>query len=1003
MKNLMKRYGIKQRRRWGLNPPFAFIVWFLVAILTITAAPGLASLSSPGLRTVTTSIAPAEQQGRSLYATGQYAEAAAAFEQAARNYQAAGDVVRQALSLSNLALCYQQLGQWSEANQTIATSLALLEPLEEAASALAQILDIQGSLQFAQGKANAALESWERSTALHDQLGNLERATETRINLAQAFQSLGLYRRAIALLYQTSGLEAVAPLRFNGTPVAVADLQPDELQTMLQTLSASPQTIAALQSLGEALRITGSLPQAALIVQHGLTLAEQLGEPEAIAASQLRWANLNRVQAFSTLAQENLTPEKAAELQRRQRLGRRCDQLNEATAFYEQVNRAIEFYQQASTGSAKTRLQAQLNQFSLLVDTEQWETAKQLMPALRSQLADLPPSNAAIQAQINLAQNLAKLKQEPGLNLTEAPACNQPLPAPNADLTFLDEAAELLATATQQARELQDPRAEAYALGALGQIYEQVAREQPDRLPEAQDLTQKALGLAQQINAPDIAYRLQWQLGRVLKAQGETQAAIAAYQESVITLQSIRGDLVAVSPEEQFSFRDTIEPIHRELVALLLASVNAATDAENLTAARQVIESLQLSELDNFFREACLNANPALIDEVDDRAVVLYPILLPNQLAVIASLPPELSNVSTRIKTTDTSSNLQCAAGLTAGGQFAARTLCYYTSSVSQAEIAAKSSTLRRDLTRQQATATTIEQVKQLGQEFYTWLLEPVANQLDRLQSEVGEDADDPRLTLVFVLDGALRNIPMASLYDGQSFLFQKYNVALTPGLQLLDAQPLVRDRFAALVGGLTEARQGFNPLPNVRQEVTQIGAIVDESLVLLDQGDTAANLQPFTSSNLATAISAVPYPIVHLATHGQFSSQLEKTFILTSDGQLTINQLRGILQTTAIRQEGALELLVLSACETAAGDDRAVLGLAGMAVRAGARSTVATLWKVDDAASAAFMELFYKELTQPNISKAEALRRAQVALQQSPEYQLPYFWAPYILVGNWQ
>lgn len=995
------------KRNWPFCRSLSrFLSWFLVALLSITALPGLAI---PGthlkqLSSVATSIAQAEQQGRSLYATGQYAEAATAFEQAAQNYQAAGDMLRQALSLSNLALCYQQLGQWTEANQTIAASLALLESLEEAASALAQVLDIQGSLQFAQGKANDALASWERSTALHDQLGNTERATESRINQAQAFQALGLYRRAIALLYQTSGLEAVAPLRFNGTPVAVADLQPDVLETMLQTLSASPQTIAALQSLGEALRITGSLPQAALIVQHSLTLAEQLGEPEAIAASQLRWANLNRVQAFSTLAQENLTPEKAAELRRRQQLGRRCDQLNEATAFYEQINRAIEFYQQAfTTGSAKTRLQAQLNQFSLLVDTEQWETAKPLIPALRSQLADLPPGNAAIQAQINLAQNLVKLKQEPVLYPADVPACNQPLPVPEADLTFLEEAAELLATATQQARELQDPRAEAYALGALGQIYEQVAREQPDRLLEAQDLTQKALGLAQQVNAADIAYRLQWQLGRVLKAQGKTQSAIAAYQESVITLQSIRGDLVAVSPEEQFSFRDTIEPIHRELVALLLASVNAATDAENLTAARQVIESLQLSELDNFFREACLNANPALIDEVDDRAVVLYPILLPNQLAVIVSLPPGSSDLSARLKTTDANASLQCAAGLSSGTQVAARTLCYYTSPVSQAEIAAKSSTLRRELTRQQALASVTEQVKQLGQEFYTWLIQPISDQLDRLQAKIGEAENDPRLTLVFVLDGPLRNIPMTSLYDGQSFLLQKYSVALTPGLQLLGAQPLVRDRFAALVGGLTEARQGFNPLPNVRQEVTQIGTIVDESLVLLDQGDPNANLQPFTSGNLATAISAVPYPIVHLATHGQFSSQLEKTFILTSDGQLTINQLRGILQSTEIREEGALELLVLSACETATGDDRAVLGLAGMAVRAGARSTVATLWKVDDAASAAFMELFYRELTQPNLSKAEALRRAQVALQQNPVYQLPYYWAPYILVGNWQ
>jgi CHAT domain-containing protein len=141
---------------------------------------------------------------------------------------------------------------------------------------------------------------------------------------------------------------------------------------------------------------------------------------------------------------------------------------------------------------------------------------------------------------------------------------------------------------------------------------------------------------------------------------------------------------------------------------------------------------------------------------------------------------------------------------------------------------------------------------------------------------------------------------------------------------------------------------------------------------------------------------------VVHLATHGQFSSNAEETFILTWDGVLPVNQLGNLLRG---REEGgrkAIELLVLSACETATGD-RAAIGLAAVAVRSGARSTLATLWVVNDESTADLMIKFYEELKDPKISKAEALRRAQVWLmKQNSRYEDPEYWAPFVLVGNW-
>ena len=158
-----------------------------------------------------------------------------------------------------------------------------------------------------------------------------------------------------------------------------------------------------------------------------------------------------------------------------------------------------------------------------------------------------------------------------------------------------------------------------------------------------------------------------------------------------------------------------------------------------------------------------------------------------------------------------------------------------------------------------------------------------------------------------------------------------------------------------------------------------------------------------FTNRDFQASLRSQPAAIVHLATHGQFSSQLEDTFILTWDDRLDTNQFRRLLQAN-LNTDRPLELLVLSACETAAGDSRAALGLAGLAVRSGARSTVATLWQVNDAASAQLVEQFYRHLPQPGVGKAEALRRAQLSLLQSTtiDYHHPYYWAAYVLVGDW-
>ena len=244
---------------------------------------------------------------------------------------------------------------------------------------------------------------------------------------------------------------------------------------------------------------------------------------------------------------------------------------------------------------------------------------------------------------------------------------------------------------------------------------------------------------------------------------------------------------------------------------------------------------------------------------------------------------------------------------------------------------------------------------------------------------------------LVFVLDGSLRNLPMSILHDGEQFLIEKYTIALTPGLQLFKPQPLQQQELRVLLGGLTEARQGFATLPNVQSELDSIGRVIASDVLLNDT---------FVEQNLTTQIASSPFPIVHLATHGEFGSTAEETFILTWDDRIDVNEFNTLLQ----RRTGnrPVELLILSACRTAAGDDRAALGLAGIAVRSGARSTLASLWYISDEATSVLMSKLYEVLGEQNTTKAEAVRQAQLELLNNPQYANPYYWAPFVLVGNW-
>jgi len=546
-------------------------------------------------------------------------------------------------------------------------------------------------------------------------------------------------------------------------------------------------------------------------------------------------------------------------------------------------------------------------------------TAQQLVRAL-------PPSHIRAMSLINVARLRADMPDAAG-----APGASRR----DAALDF-DEAAAT-------ARQLGDARTLSYALGYKGAMVE--AANDP---VGALDLTRQAARAALQAQALESLYRWEWQAGRLLRQLGDEEAALAAYRVAASTLERIRPDLAASGAGD---FRSKASPVYLGVADLLIRRAERAARPEaaqaDLREARRTMEALKSAELEDYFQDDCvasLKSKTSGIDALAPQTAAIYPIVLPDRLALLVTFPDGLREYSSPV---------------------GSRRL--------EAETRAMRQTLEKRMTREY-----LKHARQL----YDWVVRPALADLERAGVK----------TLVFIPDGALRTIPLAALSDGSQFLIERFAVATSPGLTLTDPRPLAAVAPKVLMAGLTESVQGYAALPGVKTEISNIAALLPGT-ELLDQA--------FRSARFRGDLTANPYTIVHVASHGEFGANAQSTFLLTHDGKINLNELEGMLGGTSYRNQ-PVQMLVLSACETAAGDDRSAMGLAGIAVKAGARSALATLWSVSDVASTQLVSDFYKELSRGRDSKAEALRQAQLALMADRRFRHPYYWGPFLMIGNW-
>lgn len=315
---------------------------------------------------------------------------------------------------------------------------------------------------------------------------------------------------------------------------------------------------------------------------------------------------------------------------------------------------------------------------------------------------------------------------------------------------------------------------------------------------------------------------------------------------------------------------------------------------------------------------------------------------------------------------------------------------------------------------RSQVTNSREKTYFESAEKLYSWIIKPIepALQINKID------------TVVFSLDRGLRTLPLAALYDGNQFLIEKYSVGIIPSFSLTDTRylPIVKSDILGL--GISQSTEGQDPLPSVPVELEVVSKEIwkGQSQTLLNEESTLENLESFSRQK--------HFGILHLATHGDFQpGKIDESYIQFWNRKINIEQLKNLSKELKWGKDPKVEMLVLSACRTAVGSDEAELGFSGLAVYAGVKSVLGSLWYVSDQGTLALMTKFYEQLHSTSL-RSESVRQAQLAMLKEevritdkelylsankaialpPELinsgkinlSHPYYWSGFTMIGNW-
>ena len=392
--------------------------------------------------------------------------------------------------------------------------------------------------------------------------------------------------------------------------------------------------------------------------------------------------------------------------------------------------------------------------------------------------------------------------------------------------------------------------------------------------------------------------------------------------------------------KRRLDFNTRVEPIYRGMLKLLLN--DPAPSQTNLKEALLVFDKLRLAQLQQYFGDNCF--------EIEEQSSPIEDVLTAKNAVVINSI----------ILDKQTHFILQLSDG----------TLRHRQVELGEAEITKIATEWYKTLSK-----ALNWQLASQGKALYDMIIRPFQAELEQINPD----------TIVFVHDGVLRNLPMASLFDGdnEEFLAQKWASVSSLGLNFKSTTSS-KKKPEALAFGLGVAREGWSELDEVEPEVENVIDTLGGKKFLDEE---------FTTDNLVRELNRKQYSVVHLATHGYFGGIAENSFILAYDQPLSALDLGDFLSKSQVR----IELLVLSACETAISSDRSALGLAGVALRSRVASVLGSFWQVQDDEQLELIKAFYSKFQESNFDKIKALQ--QIQIEQIKNRTHPSKWAALNLI----
>lgn len=865
------------------------------------------------------------------------------FEAAAKGHAEAGDQKNRGRVLVWIGLAYNDLGQKREALKYYQQALSIARAAGDRDGEAASLSNI-GTIYSQLGQKPAGLKYLEQSLAIERELGQRKSEADTLNNIGMAYSELGQPHEALKYF------EQALPIRRE-----VGDHDGEGV---------------TLNNLGLVNDTVGRRQEALKYFEQALAIRREVGDRRGEARTL---SNIGR--AYSALGQKQ-----------------------EALHYLEQAL-AIERGIGNREGEAATLNNLGYENNRLGKRHEALLYYQQALPILR-EVEDREGEAAALSNVGMIASDMGKK----------------------------ESALEFFKRSLAIERQIGNRTGEAVALNNIGAVYRELGQKQ-----EALKYFAQALPLRSEVGDR------QGQVATLANLMGmlrfdRPQLAILFGKQEIAVLQSLRRDVSGLSSELQHSFARQDEDSYRGLAGVLIMQ-------GRLLEAQRVLDLLKEQEYFNFIGASgpAGSGTPVAMTTEDERALLALISEVAQldakattaeeqerrqaadqELKAARAALPELFGATGEVKHTAfvaamTASDLQkqlppgTVALYTVQDEKALFTLLVAPSGLKSRKYDISPADFKtRVLTLRDALRDPTKDARPAAQEMYRIVIGDLQKELD--QAKVA--------TLLWSLDDNLRYIPMAALHDGKQYLAERYRSFLYTkigGKNTSSSAPL-----KVWAGGMSQASEGLPALGGVRAELQAIvrqdgaahGAGVMPGMVVLDEA--------FTADALRNGLKE-KYPLLHIASHFVLRPGTENdSFLLLGNGRLNLGDLR----KSAAYDFSGVQLLTLSACDTAVGDGREIEGFAVVAEVKGAHSIMASLWEVNDRSTSEFMRRFYGELSKnPKLSKAEALQRAQLELlrgdQRAPagesrgfrvpaaagtaKYSHPYYWAPFILMGDWR